>query len=412
MDNEPLSSLIGQLVGERRVWVRFAAHRPPQEWQLAVLEVTTGEPPPQWRRRRWRYPRAVFVASAPAGKTVAGWLARGRVRLPAGSTKLALHDSCSVERRDANADGIFEPPRWPAIQWSLNAYDPSAQSPPHDELVATGSPAFFSFDQAALAFFAVEHIRNRNFSGREIVVRQQDRRARIDSVLVEPARVVVRVSGNGLRGTALTLSGADGATRALSARSRDVRLPTLTGLPSGAWLALHRDAELVDRRFLDPTWGSRSDVNVEVDAATRLQTLISGGERAIIEYKRQLPAKDARGVMKTVAAFANGDGGILVFGVEDDAHVVGLADEWNRQSLDRLTATVSDWVRPLPDFNVELVEIDGRGVIALQVVAGIHAPYGVGTSDRDARYYARRGATTFPASPADVRAFVQARAAR
>jgi hypothetical protein len=87
-----------------------------------------------------------------------------------------------------------------------------------------GAPAFFSFDQAAVAFFAVEQVRDHNFSGREIVVRQQDRRARIDSVLVQPARVVVRVSGNGLRGASLTLSDPDGATRVLYSQTREARL--------------------------------------------------------------------------------------------------------------------------------------------------------------------------------------------
>jgi hypothetical protein len=56
-----------------------------------------------------------------------------------------------------------------------------------------------------------------------------------------------------------------------------------------------------------------------------------------------------------------------------------------------------------------LVEVADRGVIALQVEPGDHVPFGVGTSERGVRYYIRRGGNTFPASPADVRAFVQSR---
>lgn len=137
--------------------------------------------------------------------------------------------------------------------------------------------------------------------------------------------------------------------------------------------------------------------------------LISGGERAGVEFKRQLPGSDPHGVMKTVAAFANGVGGALLFGVEDHGRVVGLGDEYTRKNVDRLTNLISDWVRPLPDFELEMIEVAGAGVIAVNVASGGEAPYGIGANERDIHYYVRRAGTTFPATPADVRAFVQAR---
>lgn len=142
-----------------------------------------------------------------------------------------------------------------------------------------------------------------------------------------------------------------------------------------------------------------------------MEVLISGGECATVEFKRQLPGGDPAGAMKTVAAFANGSGGALLFGVENDGQIVGLGENHVRQSLDRLTNLISDWVRPLPDFECEMVEVADRCVIVISVEPGRDAPYGVGTSDRDTRYYVRRAGTTFPATPADVRAFVQARVA-
>jgi hypothetical protein len=56
-----------------------------------------------------------------------------------------------------------------------------------------------------------------------------------------------------------------------------------------------------------------------------------------------------------------------------------------------------------------MVDLDGRGVFAINVGSGKDAPYGVRTSERHVSYYVRRAANTFPATPADVRAFVQAR---
>jgi hypothetical protein len=408
MDSHPVSVLSDYLTGQTRVWVRVAANRLDGDWQLSLLEITVGEPPPGWRRQRWSYEHAVFVASAPSGPTVARWLERHRIALPSLSIKLALEGSVGVEPRDSKFQGIYQQLPWPTREWTVYLLDSSGQRL-HDELVAADTPAFINFDQAAAAFFGVPLKPNRSFSGREIVVRQQDRRGRIDHVLVRPTELLVEVSGEQLRGCSLTLSGSGSPTRALSRRTRQVRLAMPYGLGTGAWLALHRDRELLDRRILDPGWGG-NDFDVEVDASTRVELLISSGEQATIEFKRALPGSDPSKVMKTVAAFANANGGTILFGVEDDGEIVGIGEHYTRRSLDRLTSLISDWVRPLPDFECEMVEIDGRGVIAINVGRGRNAPYGVGTSERHIAYYVRRAGNTFPASPAHVRAFVQARA--
>jgi hypothetical protein len=407
MERQPVSVLSEYLAAQNRVWVRLAASRLEADWQLSLLEVTVGEAPPNWRRQRWSYERAIFVASQPAGATVAKWLTRERISLPGLSIKVTLEGSVDVERRDSRFQGIYQQLPWPTQEWTVHLRDRSGQML-HDELVAADTPAFITFDQAAAAFFCVPVKPNRNFSGRELVVRQQDRRARIDNVLVRPTELLVEVSGEQLRGSSLTLSGAAGPTRSLSARARQVRLRLPEGLGAGAWLALHRDRELLDRRILDPAWGGK-DFDVEVDASTRIELLISGGEQATLEFKRELPGSNPAKVMKTVAAFANGGGGTILFGVEDDGAIIGVGEHYTRRTLDRLTNLISDWVRPLPDFECEMIEIDGHGVLAINVASGSAAPYGIGKGERNISYHVRRSGNTFPATPADVRAFVEAR---
>lgn len=176
-------------------------------------------------------------------------------------------------------------------------------------------------------------------------------------------------------------------------------------------MALHKGLELLDRRGLDPAWG-QTDVEIEVDPVTEVEVLISRGEGVSTEFKRQLPT-DARdsvvNMMKTVAAFANGEGGTLLFGIDNDGAVVGLGIDDVRKTLDRATQLIRDWVRPHVDFDTELTEVDGKHVLLVRVDAGAEPPYGVGTTDRRIDYYVRRSATSFPATPADVRAFVRAR---
>jgi hypothetical protein len=407
IENRPLAALINRLEAESRVWLRIAATQTDHEWRINLVEATLGDPPPGWRRRRWRYPRARFVAATRPGTTVATWLKEGRLRLRPPVAALDLAGWVQVERRESAFASAFQPLPWPSVVWTVGT-NSDVKAVPHDELVAADAPAFLSFDQAATVFFGLPSRTIRNFGGQEVVIRDQDRRARIDRVTIRPNDIVVRVRGDSVGETRLTLGGEQAPSANLSSGVDEVRLTLGSPLGEGAWLALHRDDELLDRRILDPSWQS-TDVEVELDALTRVQILISRGEGPSTEFKRELPVSDARRVMKTAAAFANGDGGTLLPGVDNEGGVVGIGDENPRNAADRVASLLTDWVRPRIHFNLELVTIDTATVLVADVFPGADTPYGVGTTDRVVTYYVRRGGNSFPATPDDVRAFVRDR---
>jgi hypothetical protein len=334
-------------------------------------------------------------------------LTQERISIRPLAIELKLFDSTNHERRDSRFAGIFEPLPWPSHEWNVSIQDPPSQVA-HGELVAADAPAFIGFDQAAAAFFAVPPTPNRSFSGRELVIREQDRRARIDAVRVRPTEILATVSGQALGGTELTLAG-DGEPRTrLTPKAHEVRLSLPYGLNPGAWLALHRDQELLDRRLLDAGWGG-ADFELEVDPRTRLDVLISGGEGPTTEFKQQLPGTKPGVVMKTAAAFANGAGGTLLFGVDDDGHIVGLDHAGKGKAMDRVTNLLTDWVRPRVHFQLEHVHVNDAQVLIVDIDAGADPPYGIGTTDHNVVYYVRRGATSFRATPADIRALVRSR---
>lgn len=189
------------------------------------------------------------------------------------------------------------------------------------------------------------------------------------------------IAGDRLTGTLLTLGGADALRKQLRRTTTEVRFLLAGRIPPGSWLALHRGHDLLDRRGLDPAWGGLGDVEIEVDPVTEVEVLIRGGEIASTEFKRQLPSGERDSiltVMKTIAAFANGDGGTVLFGVEDDGAIRGLAVDDLRDAVDRLTSLVRDWVRPLPDFHPTLASVDGKQVLLVRVQPGAETPYGVG----------------------------------
>jgi Putative DNA-binding domain len=409
VENRPLADLVAALDDAATAWIRVTVTRASVGWQLAVLELTSGEPPPSWHEVAWEYEYAVFVAATVAGSEAARWLAEQRLEL--GRVDLPLDDlptQVQVERRESRFAGGFEPLPWPSLVWSVRLDTSHAQQLP-GELIADGLRPFLNFDQAAAAFFGISRP-NRSFGGRELIYRRQDRRGRIEAVRIRPTEVVVGVSGEALEGATVAIGGERVfPTERLGPDTVEVHLPTDEPLPPDAWLALHRDRELLDKRYLGPSW-AQAGVEVEVDAATRLAVVIAGGEGATTEFKRELPAGNQRAIqraIKSVAAFANGDGGTIVYGVDDEGAAVGLGDLSLREAADRLTNILSDYVRPLPHFAVDVVA--RAQVIVVTVDAGIETPYGVGTSDRDIVYYVRRGATTFPAAPGDVRAMVRAR---
>jgi Putative DNA-binding domain len=82
------------------------------------------------------------------------------------------------------------------------------------------------------------------------------------------------------------------------------------------------------------------------------QALLSQGEGLQVEFKRQLPEnsdESKRTLLKTIAVFANGHGGSIVFGIEkDEATVRGLEGTDLIAARDRLTQLVRSIVTPHP----------------------------------------------------------------
>ncbi len=410
-----LDRLIDALFDEPTVWVRLAAQRTDDQFRLGLLEMTAGEAPPAWQRRRWRYDSACLIASAVKGATAARWLKSRRLRLDPLRLDLGgLAEQVTAERRESWFAGLHEPLPWPSEVWRLtNRTEHAGHS--WAELVADGAPAFLDFDRAASYFLGLGPNPNRNFSGSELVFRRQDRRGRIASVKVRAAELLVRIDGERLTGSTVHL-GADlpGQMRAIS-RGHLVKLPLRDGLPAGAWVALSKGAELLDRRLLDVAT-PQAGVEVVIPPATRLEVLIAGGEGSGVEFKQTLPTderRSVRAVMKTVAAFANGNGGTIVFGVADDGETIGLpAADAGPRARDRIAGWVRTWVQPLVDFETESVAVvpaKRRNVVLLTIAPGGRPPYGAGTTPADLTYYIRRGATTFRATPDVVRDLVGAR---
>jgi predicted HTH transcriptional regulator len=178
----------------------------------------------------------------------------------------------------------------------------------------------------------------------------------------------------------------------------------------------------LDYRGLTQPWGGaanleRAGVEIEapIEPTAAIEALIASGEGPAVEFKSKIPetALERRRTFKTVAAFANGDGGTIIVGVDDDdLTIVGCEGDDPAKLRDTLGQMVRARVVPTPPFSVTAHTLDGKVVLVLRVEPGASPPYGI-TVDKDSQekpeFYVRRGASIFHVQPSDLREVVLAR---
>ena len=97
------------------------------------------------------------------------------------------------------------------------------------------------------------------------------------------------------------------------------------------------------------------------------------GETTTYDKKQMLEAKSPKSWLKSVSAFANGEVGMLIFGVSDDDHIVGLTDA--KGDAERISEEIKSKLDPLPAVNLELKDADGKTLLLLHVYPGQETPY-------------------------------------
>lgn len=91
------------------------------------------------------------------------------------------------------------------------------------------------------------------------------------------------------------------------------------------------------------------------------------------DFKVALEVKKPKSWLKSVSAFANGIGGTLFFGIDNDRNVVGLADaQTDAETISRL---IKERITPYPSFNLTPEREDGKDILVLSVSAGCSTPY-------------------------------------
>lgn len=103
----------------------------------------------------------------------------------------------------------------------------------------------------------------------------------------------------------------------------------------------------------------------------KLEQLI--GEATEYDKKAMLEIKKPKSWLKSVSAFANGVGGVLIFGIADNDSVVGVDDA--KKAMEVISEQIKTKMDPIPEVLLKAHEIDGKKIITLEVYRGDETPY-------------------------------------
>ena len=123
------------------------------------------------------------------------------------------------------------------------------------------------------------------------------------------------------------------------------------------------------------------------------------GETNLYDKKEKLEINKSKSWLKSVSAFANGQGGKLIFGVKEDNTIIGLSDY--QETSENITEIIKTKMDPNSEFDMEIKEIDGKVILILNVFAGKNTPYFV-VDGGTRTAYKRIGNQSVPANRIDL----------
>ncbi len=103
---------------------------------------------------------------------------------------------------------------------------------------------------------------------------------------------------------------------------------------------------------------------------TILRKLISEGEGQKLDFKFCI--SDSRKIARTLAAFANSDGGKILIGVRDNGSIAGIESD---EEIYMVDTAAHLFCRPEPEFKIRQHTTGGKTIVEVDVAKGDKRPY-------------------------------------
>ncbi|MBN1552346.1 putative DNA binding domain-containing protein [bacterium] len=126
---------------------------------------------------------------------------------------------------------------------------------------------------------------------------------------------------------------------------------------------------------------------------SRLKDILEQSEGKTLEYKRDLSS--IKPVLKTLVAFANTSGGMVVIGVDDKKNVIGLSNP--EMDEERLSNAIADDIGPVILPDIDIIRENDKSVIIVKV-ARFPGPFFLKSLGHEKGVFVRLGSTNRVAS--------------
>lgn len=98
------------------------------------------------------------------------------------------------------------------------------------------------------------------------------------------------------------------------------------------------------------------------------------GETTEYDKKQEVEMRKPKSWLKSVSAFANGNGGVLIFGVADDDIVIGIEDI--KSASEFVSQKIKERIDPFPEVIMQIQSSeDGKNLLIVEVTKGQETPY-------------------------------------
>ncbi len=122
----------------------------------------------------------------------------------------------------------------------------------------------------------------------------------------------------------------------------------------------------------------------------KIKELLARPEGKTLEFKQNLSG--TKNILKTLTAFANTAGGVLLIGIEDESRAV-LGVENPLDEEERLCNLISDSIEPRLVPNVEMLNWDGRTLLVVEVYPSPMRPHWLKSEGMENGVLVRVGST-------------------
>ena len=124
----------------------------------------------------------------------------------------------------------------------------------------------------------------------------------------------------------------------------------------------------------------------------KIQKILKQAEGKTLEFKKEIP-KNRQKFLKTVVAFANGAGGNIYVGVNDDRTITGIKEE-PFELEEKLASIIYDSISPIPNVFFQTTAFEDKVIFIVRILPGANKPYYLKKLGLEGGIFVRVGSTS------------------